>query len=155
MSRVVLRRQVEVAEPAQAVWGYVCDFARQGEWIPLTRVVPDRDRPPERLGGRMRARTALGPIGCWDPMTITAWEPPLGKDAGRCEVMHTGRVVRGDAEFAVEAIDPDSSRFSWAEHIDLPGGRLGVLAWRAAEPVSGRVLEHALARMKQRVERGS
>ena len=70
--RPVVRRTVEVGAPAGVVWDYVTDWPAQGEWVPLTRV--ERVDAADRLGGRLRAWTGLGPVGFWDTMTITRWE---------------------------------------------------------------------------------
>lgn len=154
MSRVLVRCDVEVAAPARAVWDYVTDWPAQAEWIPLTRVeVVDR---PHQVGGRIRAWTGLGPVGFWDPMTITTWADDLAEDgtgSARCEVVHTGRVVVGEAQFAVHALSPETARFEWWEHLRLPAGRVGGAGWRVAgRPVTAG-LQAALRRMASQVER--
>jgi hypothetical protein len=147
--RAVLRREVEVAAPAPLVWGYVTDWPRQGEWIPRTRV--ERVDAAAGLGGRLRAWTGVGPVGFWDEMTITAWEDrPDG--GGRCEVLHTGRVVRGEGEFEVVAVDADSCRFLWSELLVLPMGQAGAAAWKAVGPLVGRGIDGALDEMRTRAE---
>ncbi len=60
-------------------------------------------------------------------MEITVWEPPR-----RCEVVHTGRVVRGAGTFAVEALDATRCRVEWVERLELPFGLLGRVGWLAA-----------------------
>lgn len=150
--RTRLQCEVDVAAPADEVWRYVTDWPRQGEWIPATRVENLDDA--DALGGRFRAWTGLGRVGFWDPMTITAWErDPAG--GGRCEVLHTGRVVKGEGEFTVVALDPTHSRFVWAELLVVPAGRAGALGWRAARPVVERLLDLALRGMRDRVEQVS
>lgn len=147
--RALVRAEVDVAVPAAVAWDYATDWSRQGEWIPMTRVEPVD--LADRVGGRIRAWTGVGPVGFWDPMTITAWE--RGDDgAGRCEVLHTGTVVRGDGEFAVVPLAPESCRFTWWERVDVPGGRVGALGWRVGGPVMGRLVDHALRRFAVRVE---
>jgi len=150
--RARLERSVEVAAPASELWDYISDWPRQGEWVPLTRVEKVDDA--NVLGGRIRAWTGLGPVGFWDPMTITAWERTAG-GGGRCEVLHRGRVVRGEGEFTVVALGPRSSRFVWAEVLVVPGRAVGALGWRAARPVVERVIDHALRTLRDRVESGT
>ena len=88
---------MRVDAPARVVWDYVTDWPRQGEWIPLTRVEAIPPGAPARaVGERIRAWTGVGPVGFWDTMTITAWQQE-GDGSARCEVLHTGRVVRGEA----------------------------------------------------------
>ena len=156
--RARLERRVDCEAPAAVVWDYVTDWPRQGEWVPMTRVErvdppggQDGPSGPDGLGGRIRAWTGLGPLGFWDPMTITAWERDDG-GGGRCEVLHRGRVVRGEAAFSVLARGPDACSFVWSEMLVLPGGRLGALGFRLARPVLERLLDGALRAMRLRVE---
>jgi hypothetical protein len=84
-------------------------------------------------------------------MTITAWERrPDG--GGRCEVLHTGRVVKGEGDFSVVALGEERSRFVWAELLVVPAGRAGALGWRAARPVVERLIDRGLQEMRDRVE---
>lgn len=148
MTRAVVRRSVDVAAPASTVWDHVTDWPAQGEWIPLTRV--ERVDAADRLGGRLRAWTGIGPLGFWDTMTITRWDRHEG--GGECEVLHTGSLVRGEGLFAVESVGPGASRFVWVEVLVLPAGPLGALAWRLLGPLAGRLVDRALAAMARRVE---
>ena len=147
--RAFVRSDVEVAASAQLVWDYVTDWPRQGEWIPLTRVEEVADA--HAVGGRIRARTGLGPVGFWDPMTITAWDRSADGSA-RCEVLHTGSLVRGEAEFAVAPRGAEACTFTWWEHLSVPGGTLGALGWRLAGPVAQRLVDLSLRRMAARAE---
>ena len=147
--RVRLEREVDVAAPADRVWDYVTDWPRQEDWIPLTRV--ENLDHAAGLRGRFRAWTGVGPVGFWDPMTITAWErTPDG--GGRCEVLHRGAVVRGEGEFAVVARGEGASRFVWAEMVVLPAGALGALGWRVVRPVVERLIDRGLRGMRDQVE---
>jgi hypothetical protein len=102
------------------------------------------------LGGRFRAWTGVGPLGFWDPMTITGWE--RGADGGgRCEVLHLGAVVRGDGVFTVRSRGEGRSTFVLTELVVVPGGALGALAWRLGAPVLHRVADRVLRRMRDRV----
>ena len=93
-----------VAVPAERAWQVLTDWERQGDWIPATRV---RSTDGHQVGGRIEAWTGLGPVGFLDVMTITAWDPPR-----RCEVLHTGRVVRGPGVFAVDPLTGNRCRVS-------------------------------------------
>lgn len=150
----LVRAEVRVNAPAHVVWDYVTDWPRQGEWIPLTHVellpreTGDRARG---VGGRFRAWTGIGPVGFWDPITITVWEQEPDGSA-RCEVMHTGAVVRGDGEFRVVAEGPESCRFMLWENVVVPGGPVGALLWRAVGRFVDRGAASVLRRMARRVE---
>ena len=150
--RARIRLEVDVRVPADRLWAYVTDWPRQGEWVPHTRVeLVDPDDPATAVGGRIRAWSGLGPIGFWDTMTITAWEDRPG-GGGRCEVLHTGSVVRGEGEFEVVGTAPDRSRFLWSEMAVLPFGRIGALGWVLARPVVERLIGRGLRTMRDRVE---
>jgi uncharacterized protein YndB with AHSA1/START domain len=150
--RALVRSEVPVAAPAGQVWSYLTDWSRQGEWIPLTRV--EELDSADRVGGRLRAWTGVGPVGFWDPMTITAWEQSVDGSA-RCEVLHTGRVLAGEGEFAVTARDAGSCTFVWWERLVVPGGPAGAVAWRLAAPAVQRSVDRALRTMARRVEGGA
>jgi hypothetical protein len=151
--RALVRSEVAVAAPAAVVWDYVTDWPRQGEWIPFTRVeVVPPGGTASRVGDRIRAWTGLGPVGFWDTMTITAWSTDPDGSA-RCEVLHTGAVVRGDGEFAVVAEGPGRCRFVWWERLDVPGGAVGGLLWRLTGWTMRRGVDLALRRLARRAER--
>lgn len=152
---MLIRREIDVDVPAATLWGYVTDWPRQGEWVPHTRVERvDPDDPATSVGGRIRAWSGLGSVGFWDTMTVTSWEEsPDG--GGRCEVLHTGAVVRGEGEFAVVATGPGTSRFLWSEMAVVPFGRLGALGWRVARPVVERLIDRGLRALRTQVERSS
>lgn len=158
MTRAMVRAEVRVAAPADLVWDYVTDWPRQGEWMPLTHVellpawAGDRSR---RVGGRFRAWTGVGPVGFWDPITLSTWEE--GPDGSRrCEIIHTGRVVRGDAEISVLPVGPDACIVRLWERLEVPGGPLGALLWRIVSPVARPAADRGAAlvleRMARRVE---
>ena len=147
--RPVVRSQVDVAAPAQVVWDYVTDWPRQAEWIPFTRV--EAVDGARGVGGRIRGWTGLGPVGFWDDMTITAWDEP-GSGRARCEMLHTGRLVRGEAGFEVDGRGPGACTFTWWEHLVIPGGPVGAVLWRLSGWAMQRGLDVALRRMAGRVE---
>jgi uncharacterized membrane protein len=152
VTKAVVRAEVRVAAPAAHVWDYVTEWPRQMEWIPLTRVevLPGGadDGNARHVGGRFRAWTGVGPIGFWDPMTVTAWEEQVD-GSGRCEILHTGPVVRGEGQIRVVAEGPHSCSVSLWERVDVPGGPVGALLWR----VLGRLVNRAAGRVLQRMGR--
>ena len=150
--RTRIERVVDIDAPAGEVWDYVTDWPRQEEWIPQTRVENVDDA--NGLGGRFRAWSGLGPVGFWDPMTITAWER-TADGGGRCEVLHRGAVVKGEGEFAVVARDERSCRFVWAEVVVVPLGSVGAAGWRVVRPAVERLIDRGLATMRGLVEQES
>ncbi|MGH8823458.1 MAG: SRPBCC family protein [Jiangellaceae bacterium] len=139
---VGLRGERIVEGSPERVWSELTDWEGQGRWMPATQV---RSVDGHRVGGRITARTGLGPLSFVDTMTVTRWEPPR-----LCEVMHTGRVVRGPGAFAVEPVGPDRCRVVWEEHLDLPFGVLGRAGWPLVRPLARAGLALALRRFSAR-----
>lgn len=131
---------VDVDAPVAATWAAAVDWAGQGEWMLGTRVRPVTQRG-QGVGGRIEAFTGIGGLGVVDTMTITRWEPPR-----RCDVVHTGRVVRGTGSFVVEPRDGGRSRFVWSEQLDLPLGVVGRLGWRLVRPLFAAGVQLSLRR---------
>ena len=145
--RAEVSAEIDLDVPYDVVWDYFTDWPRQAEWIPFTRV--EALDSADRVGGTFRAWTGLGPLGFWDTMTITDWRPPApGAGSARCEVLHTGRVVRGEGEFAVTALGPASSRFLWWERVEVPLGPVGAVGWKVGSGLFTRGIEHGLRRMR-------
>lgn len=126
--RKALQLTVDVPAEPQAVFDAMTDWARQHEWMLGTKVQA-RKADGRGVGGEIAAFTGIGPLGFWDTMTITRWEPPH-----LVEVDHTGHFVRGLGIFRVEPSGA-GSRFVWREELDLPLGRLGRLGWPLVKPL--------------------
>jgi uncharacterized protein YndB with AHSA1/START domain len=116
---------VDVDAPPKDVWDAMVDWDRQGEWMVLTSVTGGHG-----AGATIEAFTGKSPLGFLDTMTITDWQPPR-----RCEVLHTGRVVRGSAAFETEELPGGRTRFVWTEWLVLPLGLIGELAFALVRPV--------------------
>ena len=151
--RATLPVPVEVDAPADAVWAYVTDWERQGEWMLGTRVrVTGGDG--RGVGTTLRAITGVGPLGVVDTMEVTEFTPPAGDAPGRAAVRHTGRVIRGEGAFEVVPLAPGRCRFTFTEFVDVPGGPLAPLAWRVAGPVVRLGFVASLRRMARQCARG-
>jgi hypothetical protein len=136
---------VDVDAPVEDTWKAAVDWDRQGEWV-LGTTVRGTTNGGVGVGGGQEAFTGKGRIGFLDTMVITAWEPPH-----RCEVLHTGRVVRGTGVFAVEE-RPGGSRFVWQESLDLPLGVVGRLGWPLVRPLFAAGVRASLKRFARLVE---
>lgn len=112
----------EVHAPAGVVWAALVDWPRHGDWAPLT-VVRNVPGPTEGVGAGFVARTGVGPLAFDDPMTVVDWQPPAGDGAGdrlgRCEVVKSGRVVRGRAWFSVTPLPDRRCRVVWFEDVTV------------------------------------
>jgi hypothetical protein len=105
----------------EKVWARIADWSSQGEWMVATQVWVTSDIS-EGVGTSIAAFT--GPahriypkfsfLGLLDTMTVTKWEPPT-----RCDVIHTGKVLKGTGTFQLESAGPNSTIFYWSETIDI------------------------------------
>lgn len=143
-----IRLHVDIDAAPEAVWSWVVDWPRQRQWIPFT-TVSHVDGPVLGVGTRLLARTAIGPFGFDDHLTVTALHVPR-----TYEVLHTGRLVKGVGAFEVQPGGEagEGSRFVWWERVDVPGGPLAPLLWRIGEPVTRRLFGWALDRLARAVE---
>lgn len=120
---------VDIDAPPQRVWDALVDWESQSAWM-LGTEVHATSGGGQGVGAGISGRTALGPVGFTDPMTIVEWEPP-----SRCVVRHDGRLVRGAGIFRVVDIGDDRSCFLWSEQLELPLGPLGRAGWPLVRPL--------------------
>jgi hypothetical protein len=143
-----VRRDVIVEAPVETVFEAFSDWAQQGRWMVGTRVEV-RTGDGRSPGSQLAAWTGAGPVGFWDTMTISRWEPPF-----RVDVLHTGRFVRGTGVMEVVALPGGRSRFVWSEDLDLPLGRIGRLGWPIARPAFLAGVQRSLDAFGRLVEQG-
>ena len=136
---------IDVAASREQTWTAVVDWARQSEWMLGTRVEPG-DQGGHGVGGTIHAWSGIGSLGFWDTMTITAWDPP-----SRCDVLHTGKVVRGTGSFTL-APGRGGSRFVWSERLDLPFGMVGRVGWYVVRPLFAAGIRRSLRRFARFAE---
>jgi hypothetical protein len=138
--------RVAVNAPAETTFAAMSDWPRQQEWMLGTKVrVTSGDGSSE--GSELVAVTGVGPLAFADSMRITTWEPPL-----RCDVVHTGKLVRGTGEFLVRPTSATTSEFEWIEHLDLPFGVVGQLGWSLTGPAFQWGLRRSLNRFTRFAE---
>ncbi|MQA87691.1 MAG: SRPBCC family protein [Streptosporangiales bacterium] len=145
-TRVEVVAAAPVAAPAAATWEVLTDWERHRDWMLATRA-RGTAAGGRAVGGGIEAWTGLGPIAVRDTMTITAWEPPR-----RCEVEHTGRVVRGTGVLEVVPVEDSRSRVVWSERLEPPFGRVGRLGWVMVRPLVTAALRTSLRRLARLVE---
>ncbi len=138
---------VDVDAPVEQTWAASVDWPAQGEWMLGTTVRATR-QDGQGVGGRIEAYSGKRPLGFLDTMEITRWEPPH-----RCDVLHTGRVVRGTGTFEVQPRGEGKSRFVWREDLELPLGLLGRVGWVVVRPFFAYGVKLSLKRFAQHAAR--
>lgn len=117
--------KVFVNAPSELVWNRITDWPAQSDWMLGTKVTGTGNS----VGGKISAFTGIGPIGFLDTMEITTWQPPV-----RCDVIHTGKVVKGTGSFQVEQLNSATCNFIWIEDLEIPLGVVGLLGFKILKP---------------------
>ena len=103
-----------IKAPIQRVWAALADWESQGDWMLQTKVeVTSQVR--EGVGTTIAAFTGIGKLGVMDHMVVTSWQPPH-----ICDVLHTGKIIKGTGRFELVVIDSHTTRFDWSEEILAP-----------------------------------
>ena len=103
-----------IEAPIERVWAALADWESQGDWMLQTRVDVTSDIR-EGVGTTIAAFTGIGKLGVMDHMVVTSWQPP-----NICDVLHTGKIIKGTGRFELVVIDADTTRFNWSEEILAP-----------------------------------
>ena len=105
---------LSIDAPIEKVWESLANWESQGTWMVQTTVqVTSEIR--EGVGTKIAAFTGIGKFGVMDHMEVTKWEPPY-----ICDVLHTGKIIKGTGRFQLSAIDSKRTRFDWSEEILAP-----------------------------------
>jgi len=115
-----LRITINLPCSQERAWTAIADWESQGNWMLQTKVwVTSQIR--EGAGTSISAFT--GPlynfypkfslIGLLDTMVVTKWQPPE-----ICDVVHTGKILKGTGSFALSPINSTSTKFDWSETIE-------------------------------------
>ena len=103
-----------IKAPIERVWAALADWEAQGDWMLQTRVeVTSQIR--DGVGTSISAFTGIGKFGVMDHMVVTSWQPPQ-----ICDVLHTGKIIKGTGRFELVEIDSQTTRFNWSEEILAP-----------------------------------
>jgi uncharacterized protein YndB with AHSA1/START domain len=103
-----------ISAPIEKVWAALADWESQGDWM-LQTTVEVTSQIREGVGTSISAFTGIGKLGVMDHMVVTSWQPPH-----ICDVLHTGKIIKGTGRFELVAIDTDTTRFDWSEEIVAP-----------------------------------
>ena len=115
-----LRITINLPCSQERAWEAIADWESQGNWMLQTRVwVTSQIR--EGVGTSISAFTGplykfypkFSPLGLLDTMVVTKWQPPE-----ICDVVHTGKILKGTGSFALSPINSTSTKFDWSETIE-------------------------------------
>jgi hypothetical protein len=105
---------LEIEAPIQKVWDELANWEKQSDWMLQTKVCVT-SKIQSGVGTQISALTGIRSFGLLDTMEVTNWQPPH-----ICDVIHTGRVIKGTGRFELTAIDAARTRFDWSEEITAP-----------------------------------
>lgn len=139
---------VVINAPVQDVFDAFTAWTQQDRSIIGTRVEV-RKGDGKSVGSVIAGWTGAGPVGFWDIVEITRWEPPY-----RVEVLHTGALVKGVGTIEVVALPGNTSRFNWSEGFELPLGFFGAAGWPAGKFPLLAGVKKSLKALKGEIESG-
>jgi len=108
--------------PIEKVWASLADWESQGDWM-LQTTVEVTSEIREGIGTKIAAFTGIGKVGVMDHMQVTKWEPPF-----ICDVLNTGKIIKGTGRFQLSSIDSETTRFDWSEEILAPRALFLIIA---------------------------
>ena len=115
-----LRITINLPCSQERAWAAIADWESQGNWMLQTKVwVTSQIR--EGAGTSISAFTGplykfypkFSSLGLLDTMVVTKWQPPE-----ICDVVHTGKVLKGTGSFVLSPINSTSTKFDWSETIE-------------------------------------
>jgi uncharacterized protein YndB with AHSA1/START domain len=147
----VIARSIVIDAPIDAVWNLIMDPERLGEWVTIHHSVSDVPAGELKTGSRFRQELRLKGV----PLKVH-WEV-VSCRRPRHARWHGEPVAGASAEIAYELSEANGgTRFDYENRFDLPAGKLGKLAGRAFNAVSGdREAKRTLARLKTLLENGA
>ena len=112
-----LRITINLPCSQERAWAAIADWESQGNWMLQTKVwVTSHIR--EGVGTSISAFTGplykfypkFSSLGLLDTMVVTKWQPPE-----ICDVVHTGKILKGSGSFVLSPINATSTKFNWSE----------------------------------------
>jgi len=136
---------VVIDAPIERVWAMVADIDRQPEWMTEMKAVRVVTPGPIGVGTECEAQVRILGITVTDPVTITAFEPPM-----HYAISHDG-TFKGTGTITLESgADLTTTIVRWQEQLSPPVlPHLGALAMT---PALGAIFQADLARFKELVE---
>ena len=123
-----IRLNVNLPCSQQKAWQAIANWEEQGSWMLQTSVwVTSTIREGEGTsisaftGPFHKSYPKFSSMGLLDTMVVTSWQPP-----SRCDVLHTGKILKGSGTFELIELSANSTKFQWSEEIEC--SRLKFLA---------------------------
>jgi hypothetical protein len=105
---------LKIDAPIQKVWESLAQWDKQGDWMLQTKVWVTSEIT-EGVGTSINAFTGIARLGVLDSMTVTSWQPPH-----TCDVVHTGKIIKGTGRFHLVEVSADTTLFDWSEEVIAP-----------------------------------
>lgn len=144
----VVAQTVEIAAPIDRVWELVMDPDRLGDWVTIHDSVSEVPEGDLGEGSEFRQSMKLKGVPLKVRWRVAEWDPPnhalwLGEAAAGAKARIVYDLREGDGVTV----------FDYENEFELPAGRVGKLAGRAFNAMSGdREAEKSLARLKELLE---
>ena len=115
-----LRIKISLPCSQERAWQAIADWESQGDWMLQTKVWVTSDIR-EGVGTSISAFTGplykfypkFSTLGLLDTMVVTNWQPPA-----ICDVVHTGKILKGSGSFLLTPISDSKTSFDWSETIE-------------------------------------
>jgi hypothetical protein len=115
-----LRIKISLPCSQERAWQAIADWELQGDWMLQTKVWVTSDIR-EGVGTSISAFTGplykfypkFSTLGLLDTMVVTNWQPPA-----ICDVVHTGKILKGSGSFLLTPRSDSETRFDWSETIE-------------------------------------
>lgn len=146
----VVKQSIQIDAPIERVWELAMDPHRLGDWVTIHDEVFDVPEGPLDNGSRFGQRMKLKGVRLKVRWEISEWSPPnqalwLGTAAAGAKACISYRLTERDGGTA----------FDYENEFELPAGKVGKLAGRAFNAMSGdREAKRSLAKLKELLEDG-
>ena len=115
-----IRLSVKLPCSRSRAWKAIADWESQGNWMLQTKVwvtSPIREGVGTSIsaftGPLYKSYPKFSKLGLLDTMVVTSWQPPE-----KCDVIHTGKILKGLGAFELLEISENVTRFNWSEAIE-------------------------------------
>jgi uncharacterized protein YndB with AHSA1/START domain len=146
----VVAQTIEIDAPIERVWDLVMDPERLGDWVTIHDSVSDVPAGELRAGSRFRQEMKLKGVPLKVRWEVVECVPPR-------RARWNGEAAAGaKACISCELSERDGlTVFDYENEFELPAGKIGKLAGRAFNAMSGdREAKRSLGRLKELLEDG-